>query len=177
MIDPVISWTFSLLLAALWTAAATSKLRDFNEFERALAAYRLLPLTTNRPVAGLLVSLEASIALGLLLPPLSDSAAVAGACLLLAYSGAMSINLFRGRDKLDCGCHFGSARTIHWQLVGRNIALAGFSLLLLLPVSQRPLPVADWLFIGLFTAFGMITLMLYQSIAHNERIFEEGFHP
>jgi hypothetical protein len=60
--------------------------------------------------------------------------------LLLAYGGAMLINLMRGNALLDCGCSWGQARQpVSFALVARNLGLALMALLLVMPVEARSL--------------------------------------
>jgi Methylamine utilisation protein MauE len=63
---------------------------------------------------------------------------------LLAYAGAMFVNLMRGNVLLDCGCSWGPARQpIGYGLVARNIGLALLALVLAVPVAARPLEPVD----------------------------------
>ena len=47
--------------------------------------------------------------------------------LFVLYAVAISINLFRGRRHIDCGCG-GDGTAIGWGLVVRNVVLAGLAL-------------------------------------------------
>jgi uncharacterized membrane protein YphA (DoxX/SURF4 family) len=119
--------TCRFVLAFVFLLASIPKLRARDDFHRAVRNYRLLPERLNEPVSTWLPRLEFSVALALLLGiGTSVVAAVAGA-LLVAFAGAVSINLARGR-RIDCGCaNAPSPRTIGWGLVARDLALAGMA--------------------------------------------------
>lgn len=73
--------------------------------------------------------------------------------LLLLYATSISINLYRGRRDIDCGCN-GPATTqaISWWLVGRNLVFLGLVLIAIGPSAERSL---NWL--DLFTIlFGVL---------------------
>jgi len=125
--DPVVTRALGAALSVVLFAGAWQKLRDRELFQAALDNYRLLPDALLRPAAILLPAWE--IAAGALL--LSAQSRVAGAglaaALLLVVTGAVAINLWRGRRDFDCGCgglssHVGE-QTLSWGLVGRNVLL------------------------------------------------------
>ena len=157
MLDPVIGWVITTGFTLLFAHAALGKWRSVAEFRAVLENYRLLP----RPVAALLAllvpALESAVALGLPAAATRPLAAACGAALLLAYAGAIAVNLRRGRYDLDCGCA-GPAdrRPIAGWMVWRNatlaVALAGAGL----PWSARAIGWTDALTIG----GGVVVLVL-----------------
>jgi hypothetical protein len=156
-LDPTLGWALVLALAGMWTLACAHKLRDPGGFEAALAGYRLLPASGLRGVAWTLIAAEAGVAFALLLPASRGAAAWAGAALLALYSGAIAINLARGRRDFDCGCAArGAARPVGEGLLVRNAVLIGLSLAAALPPAPRSLAWLDGLTIGL----GAGTLLL-----------------
>ena len=157
MIDPVLHWLAAAALALLFLAAAAGKARDLRGFAAVVAGYRLLPggLTPALAplVAGVLVLVEAALAIALCLPATWPVAAACALGLLGLYTLAMGLNLARGRSAMDCGC-LGAGRrpTIAgaapagslspWLLL-RNSLVMLLPVLLLLPPSQRELDGGD----------------------------------
>jgi hypothetical protein len=92
------------VLSALNGAAALGKALDLPGFVLVLAEYRLVPSALLVPGAILLVLVEASIAIGLLLPPLRRRAALAMAALAAIYGIALTMTLLRGIALMNCGC-------------------------------------------------------------------------
>jgi len=87
-------------------------------------AYRLLPEGGAYAVARAVPALELAVAVALLSAMTRAAAALAGMALLLAYGGAIAVNLARGRRDLACGC--GGAqdtRPIAPWMVVRNLLL------------------------------------------------------
>ena len=124
-LDPALALTVSLVLAAIFGAAAVTKLRALDAFGGVVENYRLLPRGLVRPVALALPPVELAAALGLLVPATRPLAAAAAVLLLLVFAAAMAINLARGRRDIDCGCFVGLLRQrISWALVARNLLVA-----------------------------------------------------
>ena len=120
----------------LLASAGVAKWADRPDFERTLAAYRLLPPWLVGPTAMVLPMAE--IGTGLSLIVLAAPAAIAAAVLLALFAAAMAINLLRGRTDLACGC--GSGGTIGWRLVAVNLSLGALLLLTSrLPIDAAPL--------------------------------------
>ena len=109
-------------------------LKDFSNFCVNESETWLGALRTVLPTAGLALSscacaravpaLELAVAVALLSAMTRAAAALAGMALLLAYGGAIAVNLARGRRDLACGC--GGAqdtRPIAPWMVVRNLLL------------------------------------------------------
>ena len=164
LLDPALDMALRGAAAALFATAAWHKLKDPIVFWQVLAAYRLVPERLARPASILVPLVESATALGLLFLPSSPAPVIAALSLWVLYGIAMAINLVRGRGQLDCGCGgLASDQTIGWALVGRNVLLAGFVSLLLLPAGTR-----TFLWIDSVTAlFGaLILVLLYASCDH-----------
>jgi uncharacterized membrane protein YphA (DoxX/SURF4 family) len=128
-LDPALALTLRAALALLLLGAAFAKLRRFAAFRAAVAGYRLLPERGVGAAALGLLAAELSLGAMLLMPTLGAPAALGAAALLLLYAGAMAVNLARGRRDVDCGCTGpGARRPIGWELVARNLLLAGVAL-------------------------------------------------
>lgn len=143
-LDPVVSWTLQAGLALLLGGSALSKLRDPAAFAGAVAGYRLLPLRLATPAAAAFVAAELVLAAGLLLPATAPWAAVGAAGLLTLYSGAIAVNLLRGRRDIDCGCGGPlGRRRLSAALVVRNALLIAAAGAITLPTAARPLGALD----------------------------------
>lgn len=134
--------------ALIFVLGAIHKYRLGAAFSGIVAAYRLLPAALVAAFAFALPLLELASA-ALLLWPRSAYAVLPAALLLTVMSGAVAINLLRGRSWIDCGCGTGRAEQLgnsrgdgdgeglSWALVGRNAVL-----LALLLAAARPIPPA-----------------------------------
>lgn len=146
MIDPAIELSLRIGLALLFAAAAWHKLSDRTRFAASLSAYELLPRRLLSPSAWLLPALECALSIGLLHAPTRAPAALASIALLAIYTGAIAVNLARGRRDIDCGCFATSAqvRLSPW-LVARNLILIAASSLLVVPIGARAMIWVDLL--------------------------------
>lgn len=152
-IDPAIAALILACTALLFGAAAAHKLRDLRRFDEIFTAYGLIPLPARWRLSRVVPLLEAAVAAGLLFEPSRTAAACVGIALLLAYAGAIAVNLLRGRRDLACGCGGpDDRRPIAAWMVGRNILIALLSAAVMLPWSPRPLVLTDAVTIGFGTA-------------------------
>lgn len=124
---PQHSYTVTLarwVLAAVFLAAAVSKLGDQQRFVQVVLAYNVLPKRLARLFATLVPWIEAVISVLLVVGLATRAAAIVCGLLLASFIVAIGINLARGRTELDCGC-FGPThrQKISGGLVVRNIAL------------------------------------------------------
>lgn len=150
----------ALAMAAAWTLAgilllaAAHKLRNFLAFRGIVQQYRLLPDRLVPVAAPLLIAAEAAVAFALLapatlLPP--ATAALMATLLLGIYTGAIALNLARGRPNIDCGCG-GQFTPLSAWLLARNGLLLSLSWAAgALPAGQ-PSP-ATYLLAGATAAF------------------------
>lgn len=143
-IDPVFVWMAALAAAAIFAASGALKFYDLEGFRGAVANYRLLPQWLATPFAWTAPVLEGAAALGLLLSPVRVSAALVLIALLGIFTGAIVINLARGRTDIDCGC-FGPAlrQRLSWWLLLRNGALFALLALAAMPPVGRPMEFLD----------------------------------
>ncbi len=169
MIDPVIQLTLRAGLATLFTAAAWHKLSDRTRFAASLRAYELLPRALLSPIARFLPALECCIAIGLLCAPSQAPAALASMALLTGYTGAIAVNLARGRREIDCGCFASALRVpLSSWLIARNLALIGASALAVMPIGARSL---NW--VDLFTVVAAVIMLSLLSAAA-QRLAQSG---
>jgi len=114
---------FRFVLGTVFALAGLAKLPRRAQFEDAVRGYRLVPDRLAPRIARWLPVLEldagALLLLGLATAPV---AALLGA-VLVVFTGAVAINLARGRA-IDCGCYgAGPSRTIGWSTLVRNLGL------------------------------------------------------
>ena len=162
-LDPLYAHLAAAMLAIVLLVGAAQKLADRDAFAGALAQYRLLPESWVDPAAWLLPLAE--LAAGTLLLPLAtrSGGAWAALALLALVTGAVAINLLRGRSHIDCGCGGPEGRQhLSWWLVMRNAVLGLLALTALVPVAARELMWLD----GLTVATGAIGLYLLYAVCN-----------
>ncbi|WP_326537399.1 MauE/DoxX family redox-associated membrane protein [Pseudorhodoferax sp.] len=162
LLDPVLAHAAAATLGAVLLLGAVEKLREPLLFQDAVDNYRLLPAPLVAPVARALPWAEGLA--GLLLLPLATRTwgALAALALLLLLSGAMALNLLRGRSRIDCGCGGLRHTPLGPGLLLRNAALAGLGLLALAPVAARD---GGWLGFAAAAGATLFGLGLYH-LAH-----------
>lgn len=128
-----------ILIASVLLAAGIVKLSDRHKFIEVVRNYKLLPQSLVGLVGHLLPIIEIIVSLALLLGLLMPWPMLSAICLFLLFSGAVSINLLRGRSYISCGC-FGSGndQRLSWALVIRNVILAGLTVLIWAGSSTYP---------------------------------------
>lgn len=149
-LDPVLAHSLAGGAALVLLIGAAQKLRDWQAFRSALDAYRLLPGALVMPVAAALPALELIAAGALLVPAYRGAGAVLALALLAAVTGAVAINLARGRTDIDCGCGGAEGRQrLSWGLVARNAALMAAVVLGAQPVGSRVPEILDYATVAL----------------------------
>lgn len=140
--DQLVVWGAYLILGAVFFWSGATKLRHSRRFIYVVIDYKLLPEWLIIPFARGLPYLEIGVGLCLLSGVAAARAAVITLVLLSSFVLAVSINLWRGRRTLPCGC-FGSNQTIGKPILFRNLVLLLLSLLVLRegqhPLSDSPL--------------------------------------
>ena len=158
-IDPVLGWMAAAAAAAIFAASGALKFYDLETFRGAVTNYRLIPEWLATPFAWTAPVIESAAALGLLLSPIRASAALVLIVLLGVFTGAIAINLARGRTDIDCGC-FGPAlrQGLSWWLLLRNGALFALLAIALLPMGARSM---DFLDLATATMAAATVVVLY----------------
>jgi Methylamine utilisation protein MauE len=174
-IDPAIAFLIVACTMLLFAAAAVHKLRDLRRFSEIFAAYRLLPLGVGRHASRAVPLLEASVAGGLLFAGSRTTTVFVGIVLLLAYAGAIAVNLRRGRRELACGCGGpDDRRPIASWMVWRNVGIAVLLAAAMLPWSQRSLVPTDAVTVGFGTATcALVYLCLDRLLGRTGRMTHE----
>jgi hypothetical protein len=158
MIDPLLPTALAFGFTVLFVGAAWHKLSARGRFEAILRDYQLLPEILVRPLAVLKPAMELTLGLGWISGLSPRLTVFASAALLATYALAMTINIMRGRNYIDCGCGFGASigreQALSSSLVARNVLLIGLALLPLVPTTGRDLGIADFVVVlaGVLTA-------------------------
>lgn len=162
MLNLILSSIAATVVAAILFAAASHKLRAPHRFSRQLEDYDLLPGAVVGSFARVLPWVELSAAFVLLVPGLRALGAVLAALLLVSYSGAIAVNLWRGRLDIDCGCSGpGLERPLNAALLIRNTVLLGLVGLAALPVGDLSMQLPQLL---LVTICVLVSLILYTAV-------------
>lgn len=121
-----------LALGTVWSVAAVSKLRQPRLVRQSVVDFGLLPDRTAGVVGMALPGVELLLGVLLLVGQWVVPAALCSLVLLTLFSGAIAINLARGR-RFECRCfgQFGHSR-ISWRSVARNCLLMAPAALLML---------------------------------------------
>jgi len=156
--DPVVTVSLCICMSLLFAVGSAHKLRAPAAFRSALMEYRLLPPSMSAVVAMILTVTELLAALLVLIPAVRAAGFAAMAGLLLLYTGAIGINLYRGRRDIDCGCSGPASRhELSGWLVLRNVLLFGLVVFAGVPPAVRSLNWLDLLLIAftVLTASGL----------------------
>jgi len=123
-LDPVLARILTSAVSLVLPVGAYQKLRQWEIFRAALANYGLLPDALVAPTALSLPVLELIAGIALLADPFRAAGSALSVAVLLAVTGAVAINVSRGRVDIDCGCGGLEGRQrLSWGLVARNAAL------------------------------------------------------
>ena len=121
-----------LFLGVFFLASALGKARDHAAFRQGVQDYQVMPPWAVAVVSRTLPWGEALLAGALLLGVVLPLASMGLVVLLLLFSGALTLNLRRGRT-IACHCHgLAGMQPISWGLVARNGVLTLFALTLAL---------------------------------------------
>lgn len=160
-IDPAVGYLLAIALTTIFAWSGALKLTDIEMFEGAVANYRLIPRRIEQAVAAAVPLCECAGAAGLLFASTRPLAAAALLLLLCLFSGAIAINLIRGRTNIDCGCFGPTLRQdLSVWLLGRNALLMLLAAVVAAPAAVRPIEWID----SVTIAVGAATLLtLYAS--------------
>lgn len=119
--------SMALFLSGIFWSAALHKWQNPAGFRETLEAYQL-PRFLIPALVPLLIVLEISLALGMLIPGLTETAALVLALVLLAYTLVLGLGLLAGKDLQDCGCSgLVKKQPPGKWLLGRNALLIGMA--------------------------------------------------
>lgn len=118
-------WLVGLLLAL----AAVAKIDDQEGLRAAIGRYRVIPAGWAPLLAYGLPYAEAVLALLVVLGTLPRIVAWLVVAMFVIFASAIALNLVRG-ESFECGCGTGpEPRLISWDLVARDLVLAGLAVL------------------------------------------------
>jgi hypothetical protein len=148
-LDPTIVAIACAATATIFLGSAALKFSQPTEFRAAVESYRLVPEAMAVALGWILPALELAGAIGLVVAATRYAAAFLLLSLIAAFTGAIALNLARGRRDLDCGC-FGPLlrQPLSRWLVARNGLLALLVLAAFTPTDTRPLASLDYLTIA-----------------------------
>ena len=171
-IDPSILMTSRVLGTLVFGMAVLGKLRHRDEFVGLVANYRLVPEPLVPVVAWLVIALETLVVLSLATGVALGAGAGLAVTLLCVFALAMTINLARGRQEIDCGCFQSELRQrLSVSLVVRNMVLTAAILPLLeagarsaglVPLFGGEMQSAAFLQVLDGVAGGIVLFVLYQ---------------
>ena len=148
MLDPLVLKLVSIGFGLLLPLAAVHTLTALQKFRATLTAYEILPSPILAPVSIIVPIIEAILGTAWLLAIQPVMVALASAVLLASYTSAITINLFRGRIHIDCGCTMGSSagrdQQLSWGLVARNALLISAALTATVPATERAIGFVDY---------------------------------
>jgi hypothetical protein len=158
-LDPTIVAIACATSAAIFLGSAALKFSQPTEFRAAVESYRLAPETMAAALEWIIPALELAGAIGLVVVATRSAGALLLLSLIATFTGAIALNLARGRRDLDCGC-FGPLlrQPLSGWLLARNGLLALLVLAAFTPVDARPLASLDYLTI---TAAAAALVILY----------------
>lgn len=160
-LDPIYSLTIAVLIAFVFALAAIHKALDYARHAGVVADYRVVPAWSVPVLAPLLIVLEFAVVVLVLLPGTRSAGLILTTGLLLIYFFSIGLNLVRGRTSIDCGCGWGSqGHPISGWLIFRNLTMIGIAVAALLPSTNRPLQLVDWI----LAAFAGTALIAIYSI-------------
>jgi Methylamine utilisation protein MauE len=105
-LDPFLVLTARYFLALLLLAAGLHKRAHMGSVTAAIAAYRVVPVVFEKPVAWLLIGVELHVATALMVPSASRLASLAAAGVFAVYFAVMGLSLVRDGREVECGCSF-----------------------------------------------------------------------
>jgi uncharacterized membrane protein len=163
-LDPTIVAIACATSATIFLGSAVLKFSQPTEFRAAVESYRLVPETMAGVLGWIIPLFELTGAIGLVVAATRGAAALLLLSLLAAFTGAIALNLARGRRDLDCGC-FGPLlrQPLSGWLIARNGLLAFLVLAAFTPGDARPLTSLDYLTIA---AAAAVMVILYGAANH-----------
>ncbi|MBG6120444.1 hypothetical protein IWY39_004309 [Sphingobium sp. JAI105] len=162
MMDPIIDWITHLFVGGLLILAGVHKLSDLRRFGDALRGYQLLPETSIAIVTIVVPAIEITTGMVTFLAMSRAGAAglVAGVGIFCMYAALILLSLARGIRFIDCGCFAYGAQPprLNAGMAARNLCIAGFGTLGLLPASSRT---TGWLDVAAILAAIATLVLLY----------------
>jgi hypothetical protein len=152
-LDPTIVAIACATSATIFLGSAALKFSQPTEFRAAVESYRLVPEAMAVVLGWIVPALELAGAIGLVVGATRGAGALLLLALIAAFTGAIALNLARGRRDLDCGC-FGPLlhQPLSGWLIARNGLLALLVIIAVAPIDRHPLAPLDYATIASATA-------------------------
>jgi hypothetical protein len=160
-IDPLLA--VRAFLVFLFGISGTQKRFSQVRFREIVTAYAVVEPRFVGLLAAMITVLELAVAIFLTVGPYVRAASAGALLLLLLFATAMTTNLIRGRQWIDCGCFGATSTRISWNLVIRNIALAALAAPILFSNSGS---IAEPLRASLSTLCGMAGVLWIVVVTH-----------
>jgi len=172
------AWLFGLAAWHKFTALAyyEAVVRDMLS---TAPGFRFISDRTTRFFVIAIATMEACLALALIIPGFYSTTLIGSAVLLLLYASVLAWQLQLGRNGMDCGCAGpASGVVMNGKLVVRNLFLALPAVLVLFPIVQQPFSI---LFGALSVTIAAFAIAIYscseQLIANSQSAIALGLTP
>jgi hypothetical protein len=142
LFDPVVVHAVAVALAVVLIIGGAVKLRDLELFRHAVENYRMLGARGAVGFAPIYAVAELTAGLALVCEATRPIGVWLAMAVIALATGAVGVNLLRGRLRIECGCGIGGQR-ISWGLVARNLVLLLAIMLAAADDSRRPLGLVD----------------------------------
>jgi hypothetical protein len=109
-------------IGGMFAVSALGKIPRPRDFRSAIAGYRLVPRAFLPAVAASIITLEATLAVLLFVPPLQRMGLLAAASLLSVFALAGALTLLRGITT-RCGCSLAGDGSLTWWVPLRALFL------------------------------------------------------
>lgn len=173
MIDPLMQKVVAIGFSLLFLLAALHKLSALAHFRAILRDYQLLPGALIAPLAIVIPLLETVIGACWLLLKNPAPVALVSMFVLGLYTLAITVNLYRGRVHISCGCGVAGSdagnQHLTAGLVVRNVVLIFLALAGTLTVAERSFGLVDY--VTLIAAM-LAAVLLY--VAGNQLLANNG---
>jgi hypothetical protein len=158
----VFTEALAFALGGVFAIAGARKLRDPRVAITQFDAYALLPAGCGRWLALPLAGFELLASGGCMLPATRGVSALLLALLLMLYSAAVALNLWRGNIDIDCGCgSLGGEPPLGIGLLLRNVMLLAAALACTRLRASEPSTMTEWMASVLLAA---LLLALYAAV-------------
>lgn len=155
----------ALLFAWIMVSAGLTKLRAPDAAAATIDAYAVLPSGSGSFLAAPLGCLEIAGGFAIVLPSTRTLGALTVAALILIYTAAIILRLWRGGADIDCGCAPHTGRVpVSRGLVARNGVLFLASLVVTLPLPDSVMSAHQWLVAGVLAVLGVWTYELANAL-------------
>ncbi len=152
----------ALMMSCLFVVGGYQKLANPHYFHLVLRDYEVVPESWSGPLARLVPLLELGAGLVVPVSSMREAGLLVIAFLMLIYTAAMALNIYRGRADLDCGCAGpGQVQAVSGWLVVRNAALLAMILFSVFAPQSESLDFLGWS-LALFGA--VLASLIYHAI-------------